>query len=68
MRKFWGWVLFLMVLFDAGIIWYNLAIAPWKYEVAGDWIVIPYIIILLLCSFGWYKLAIRKQNKEEHNA
>ena len=68
MRKFWGWILFIVALFDAGIIWYNLAIAPWKADVASDWIVIPYIVVLLVCLLVWYKLAIRKVNKEEHNA
>jgi len=63
MRKFWGWVLFLVALLDAGIIWYNLAIAPWKADIAGDWMVIPYIVVLLLCSYSWYRLAIRKAVK-----
>ena len=67
MRKFWGWVMFLVALIDAAIIWYNLAIAPWRNEVSGDWIVIPYFAVLIASTLGWYKLALRKK-KEEHNA
>ena len=67
MKKFWGWVLFLVALLDAGIIWYNLAIAPWRYEI-NDCVVIPYVVVLLLCLFGWYRLVIRKAVKEANNA
>ena len=67
MRKFWGWVLFIVAWLDAGIIWYNLAIAPWKDDVDGDWVIIPYIAVLVACSFGWYRLAIR-YHKEANNA
>ncbi len=63
MRKFWGWVLFLVAWFDAGVIWYNFAIAPWKSEIAVDWVLVPYIVVLGLCLFGWYRLAIRSVMK-----
>ena len=66
MRKFWGWVLFIVAWFDAAIIWYNLAIAPWKAAVIDSWVVIPYIAVLGACLFGWYRLVIRR-NREEHN-
>jgi hypothetical protein len=60
MRKFWGWVLFLIAWFDAGVIFYNMTIAPWKDEVRHNPIVLAYLAVLALCLFGWYRLAIRK--------
>lgn len=66
MRKFWGWALFLIGLLDAGVIWYNLALAPWRYESRGDWVVIIYLLVMGLCVYGWYKLALHKK-KEDYN-
>jgi len=60
MRKFWGWVLFLIAWTDAGILWYNFAIAPWKDELVVEWVLLPYLIVMGLSFFGWYWLAICK--------
>lgn len=63
MRKFWGWLLFLIAWVDTGLIWYNTAIAPWRDEVRTSWVVLPYIAVLGLCLFGWYRLVIYKPKK-----
>lgn len=67
MRKFWGWLLFLVSLLDSALIWYNLAIAPWRYEVRGDWRLFIYLSVLGLCLFGWCRLVLRN-HKEVNNA
>jgi len=65
MRKFWGWSLFLVAWLDAGIIWYNFALAPWKDGTEFNGIWLAYLVIIVLCSFGWYRLAICKPKKED---
>lgn len=67
MRKFWGWTLFLLAWIDAGIIWYNLFVAPWKDEPVATWVPIPYIAFLILCLFGWYKLVGHRPKMEVKN-
>jgi hypothetical protein len=67
MRKFWGWVLFLIAWVDATLVLYNLAIAPWKEDVRGDWIVLVYLLVLGFCLFGWYRLVIHKKSDKIHD-
>ncbi|MFC2018847.1 hypothetical protein ACFLU4_02670 [Chloroflexota bacterium] len=61
MRKLFGWLLFLLAGFDFGIIFYNLVLAPWKDDLTLiSWRALPYLAVLGLSLFGWYRLAIRK--------
>jgi len=65
MRKFWGWAMLIIFLIMAGIIRYSLIRAGgvtddnwWKVGILG--------IIELSLLLSWYRLAIRKTHKEEH--
>lgn len=66
MRKFWGWVLFSVAWLDAGVIWYNTCIAPWRDDT--ELLAMPgliYLAVLFLCLLGWYRLAVIKQDGGE---
>ena len=66
MRKFWGWLLFLFVIFVARLTQINLS-----GQGNGDinWVIVTIWWLAGVASlFGWYKLAISKPVKEANNA
>jgi len=62
-RKVWGWTLFVVGAVVIRAFWGALTVSQSLPGETNYSIIVGWIAVILLCLFGWYRLALKRVRK-----